>query len=119
VLIRSYRDLRVWQNGLDLVVETYRMTASLPRDELFGLTSQMRRAATSVVANIAEGWGIGYRRDYARRVSIARGSVTELEALVLTSLRLGFAPESSASVCLQMINEESRMLWTLRERLRA
>jgi four helix bundle protein len=81
------------------------------------MTSQIRRAAVSVVANIAEGWGRGYRREYARHVSIARGSLTEVEALLLVSVRLGFVSQIRAADELRQIDAIARMLWGLRERL--
>lgn len=115
--IRSYRDLRVWRSGVDLIVSLYEMTASFPPDERFGLTSQIRRAAVSVVANVAEGWGRGYRREYARHVAIARGSLTEVEALLLVSVRLGFVSRNRAANEWRQIDAMARMLWGLRQRL--
>jgi hypothetical protein len=77
--MQGYRDLAVWQRGMDLAAETYALTKVFPRDELFGLTSQARRAAASIPANIAEGWGRQTRPAYANHLRIAQGSLKELE----------------------------------------
>ena len=93
--IRSYRDLRVWQIGVDLDIECYHRTAGFPRAEQYGLTSQIRRAGVSISANIAEGHGRAHRADYAYRASVARGSVMEVETEFTIAERLGYvsAPE--------------------------
>jgi four helix bundle protein len=80
-MLRSYRDLEVWKRSLLLVSDVYRVTRRLPPDERFGLTSQMRRAAVSVTCNIAEGYGRVTRGEYINHLSIARGSLMEVEAL--------------------------------------
>ena len=76
--IRSHRDLRVWQLGMDLTVECYKETSTFPKHELYGLTSQIRRAASSIPANIAEGHARG-KNEYQQFLKIAQGSLTELE----------------------------------------
>ncbi|MCB1188127.1 four helix bundle protein [bacterium] len=115
--VRTYRDLNVWQKSMDLIEEIYRITASFPRDEQFGITSQIRRSAVSVTANVAEGFGRGSRRDYARFVSIALGSARELEALLLVCVRIGTVTSQELSKCNSLIDEISRMLYSLRRRL--
>ena len=77
--ITGYRDLVVWQEAMDLVVATYRIAARLPRGEQYGLVNQMQRAAVSVPANIAEGHGRSGCREYLHHLSVARGSLMELE----------------------------------------
>jgi four helix bundle protein len=77
--IQSYKDLLVWQQAMDLVVAVYALTKTWPKDEMFGLTSQTRRAATSVAANIAEGFGRENRGSYQQFLRIAQGSLKELE----------------------------------------
>ena len=77
--VRSYRDLLVWQQAMDLTVSAYQLTRSWPKDELYGLTSQARRAAVSVCANIAEGYGRDTRPAYIQFLRIAQGSIKELE----------------------------------------
>ena len=86
----SYRDLRVWQGGMELAEACYRLTSTFPPSELYGLTSQIRRSASSIPANIAEGYGRRGRGDYVRFVGIAQGSLMELETHLLLSQRLGF-----------------------------
>jgi four helix bundle protein len=112
-----YRQLRVWQRGLDLVEQVYRLTSSFPRDELFGMTSQLRRAANSIPMNVAEGNCRGTRRDYAHFVSMATGSVGELDTGLLISVRLGYANEESVRPILKEVAELGRMLRVLRTRL--
>ena len=96
-MLRSYRELEVWKRSLLLVAEIYRVTRNLPADERFGLTSQMRRAAVSVSCNIAEGYGRATRGEYLNHLSIARGSLFEVEALsaVCQSLALLTADETA------------------------
>ena len=75
--LRSYRELEVWQRAMDLVEAVYHLTEYFPGEEKFGLTSQIRRAAVSIPANIAEGYGRSHRGDYLRHLSIAKGSLSE------------------------------------------
>ena len=91
--IRSFRDLIVWQKGMDLVVLAYGLSSAFPTDERFGLTSQMRRSASSVPANIAEGYGRESPGAYAQHLRIAQGSLKEFETHLELSRRLEFATE--------------------------
>lgn len=88
--INSHKDLKVWQECMDLVVEVYEMVKSFPKDEIFGLTSQIKRAAVSVPANIAEGAGRRGAKEWKRFLSIAQGSLSELETHLELSHRLQF-----------------------------
>jgi four helix bundle protein len=115
--IRSHRDLTVWQKGMDLVEQVYALTRRLPPDERFRLVSQSTRAAVSVPANIAEGHSRGTRRDYAYFVSVAKGSLMELETYVMVSQRLGYVGPDDASDVLERIGDMSKMLTALRQRL--
>lgn len=74
-MLQSYRDLNIWKKGVDIAELAYKPTSDFPKSEMFGLVSQIRRAATSISANIAEGYGRGSQKDYARFVSIAQGSL--------------------------------------------
>lgn len=87
--IESYRDLVVWQQAMDLVVSIYETTKAWPKEELYGLTPQLRRAATSVPANIAEGYGRESRASYQQFLRIAQGSLKELETHLLIARRVG------------------------------
>ncbi|MDB5296543.1 MAG: ribosomal protein [Phycisphaerales bacterium] len=85
---RNYRDLIAWQKGMDLVEEVYRATRLFPADEVYGLTSQIRRAAVSIPANVAEGQGRGGAAEFARFLRIAHGSLREVETHALIAERL-------------------------------
>lgn len=89
--IRSYRDLVAWQQAMDLAVSIYTISKSWPREELYGLTSQTRRAAGSVAANIAEGYGRDNLGSYLQFLRIAQGSLKELETHLLIAERVGIA----------------------------
>jgi four helix bundle protein len=115
----SYRDLRVWQRSMELVVGVYRETRSFPREELYGLVSQMRRSAVSVPSNIAEGKGRLTDRDRAHFYSQARGSLLELETQILIAQQLNFiSPPAAVSLC-QVSTETGRMLNSLLKSLGA
>lgn len=94
---RSHHGLHVWQESIDLVDAIYKCTATFPKEELYGLTSQMRRAAVSVPANIAEGGARSGKRDFKHHLIIARGSVSELETLIIIAKRLGY-PKSTEEI---------------------
>jgi four helix bundle protein len=106
----SYKDLEVWQLSMALVVEIYRATESFPRKEMFGLTSQARRAAVSVASNIAEGKGRFSDRELSQFLGIARGSIFELETQVAIALKLGFLPEPQAVQLSKRCAEVGRLL---------
>ena len=116
--IRSYRDLLVWQKSIDLVVDCYRATEPFPRTETYGLTSQIRRSAAAVPANIAEGHGRDHLGDYLRHVSIAKGSLTELETYLIVSERLSFLSKQQLQELLGRTSEIGRMLEGLSKALR-
>lgn len=108
-LIRSYRDLEVWQRAIDLVEMVYHVTDPFPRHETYGLTAQMRRAAVSVPSNIAEGHGRSGPREYLHHLSIANGSLMELETQVLLSRRLGYLSPERETTLLTRSAEIGRM----------
>lgn len=114
----SYRDLRVWQRAMELVFGVYDVTRSFPKDELYGLVSQMRRAAVSVPSNIAEGKGRLTDRDRAHFYSQARGSLLELETQILIAQRLEYMFEARAKSLIETAAELGRMLNALIERIR-
>lgn len=115
--IESYRDLKVWQYGMDLAENVYRLTKGWPRDELYGLVSQARRASASVPANIAEGYGRHSSRSYAHFLKTARGSLKELETHLLLAERVGIATSDHISAALRMSDELGRMLNALINKL--
>lgn len=91
--INSYRDLAAWQQAMDLVVAVYETTRTWPKEEIYGLTSQARRAAVSVPANIAEGYGRENLGSYVQFLRIAQGSLKELETHLLVAERIGMLPQ--------------------------
>jgi four helix bundle protein len=111
--IQSYKDLIVWQRGMNLVEAIYILTQRLPASEQWGLTSQMRRAAISVPSNIAEGYGRNATGEYRHHLSIARASLLELETQVLLCNRLGYFPQTETQPILQPIDDISKMLASL------
>ncbi len=96
--ISSYRDLKVWQVGMDLSVHCYRLTGCYPKDEIYGITSQIRRAAVSIPSNVAEGYGRASRGDYIRFLRIPQGSLKELETLLEISGRVGLLKKPAEQV---------------------
>jgi four helix bundle protein len=117
MLVRGFQDLMVWQKAVDLAAEVYRLSRSFPEDELFGMTSQIRRAAISVSSNIAEGNGRGTTKDYMNFVSYSRGSVYEVRSNLEVSNRLGFVATAGVSRAVEMSDEIGRMLTGLRTSL--
>ena len=99
--IASYQDLIVWQKAMDLAEQRYHATRPFPREELFGMTSQIRRAATSIPANIAEGWGRHYPAEFIQFLRTANGSRTELETHLILSADIGLCTEAATQPLLQ------------------
>ncbi len=88
--MQSHKDLKVWQESMDLVVEVYKITKQFPKEELYALTSQMKRSAVSIPSNIAEGAGRKSKAEYCRFLYIALGSASELETQIEIAYRLNF-----------------------------
>lgn len=116
--VRSYQDLVVWQKGMELVVSTYSLTTRLPSAEQFGLVAQMRRAAVSIPSNIAEGFGRQATGEYRHHLSVARGSVQELETQLLICEKLGYVAHENTAPLVDEAQQISRMLATLVSRFR-
>jgi four helix bundle protein len=108
--IKNYRDLLAWQQAFDLAEAVHRDTRSFPKEEMYGLTAQMRRAAVSVPSNIAEGQGRRADGPFSLHLSIAHGSLRELETQVLLSGRLGYLSESQVSELLDASSEVGRLV---------
>ncbi|TAH66259.1 MAG: four helix bundle protein [Rhodopseudomonas palustris] len=111
--ISSYRDLKVWQEAMTLAERVYRLTASFPKDEVYGMTSQIRRAAVSIAANIAEGHGREHSGSFIQFLRIAQGSLKELETHLMLSSRVGFVPAVEVEPLLRQCDELGRMLRSL------
>ena len=116
--MQNHRDLKVWQISVDLVETVYRLSRNWPNHELYGLVSQARRASVSVPANIAEGAGRRSTGEFIQFVGIARGSLAELETLVVVARRLGYLEESVSEHLLSDVAEVGRMLTGLMQSLR-
>jgi four helix bundle protein len=108
--VRGYRDLLVWQRAMDLLVAVYGLTRQLPRTEAFGLTGQLQRAVVSIPGNIAEGQGRLHRGDFVHHLSIARGSLLEVETYLVAIVRLGFLPSREVDPVIAACEEVSRLL---------
>jgi len=106
----SYRDLKVWQRSMKLALSIYATTSEFPKQELYGLVSQMRRAAVSIPSNIAEGKGRMTDRERAHFYLQARGSLLELETQILIARELNYMPEAEAGVLLESSEEIGKML---------
>ena len=109
----NYRDLVVWQKSMDLVEKTYAVVRRLPKEENYALSDQMRRAAVSIPSNIAEGYSRLASKDYARFLTIARGSVYELQTQLLICRRLNYLSEDSVKDAIQLSDEIGRMLYSI------
>ncbi len=106
----TYKDLEAWQCAMALVLEVYRSTAKFPREAMFGLTSQLRRAAVSVASNIAEGKGRFSDRELSQFLAVARGSVFEIETQVAIAFELGFLAEPQTEMLSKRCGEVGRLL---------
>lgn len=111
--VKNYRDLVAWQRAVELGLETYRLTATFPDTERFGLTQQMRRAAVSIASNIAEGYGRGSTGDYLRFLKIARGGLCELETQLLFARELGYISSEQHATTQMHIDDCHRVLFGL------
>ena len=109
-MAKSFRELRVWNKAMELAARVYSVTADFPKAEIYGLTSQMRRAAVSIASNIAEGSVRGTRKDFKQFVAIARGSNCELQTQLLLAKELKFGVAGSIAEAEELTNEVGQML---------
>jgi four helix bundle protein len=115
--LASYRELKVWQRAIELSVAIYKLTAEFPKEELYGLTSQLRRAAVSVASNIAEGYGRGSKGEFRQFVGVARGSVLELQTQLVIATELSFGKAVQRQAADALAEETGKMLWALQKKL--
>ncbi len=115
--VKDYRELIAWQKAMDLVEMVYRVCESFPKHELYGLTSQLRRAVVSIPSNIAEGQGRSTTRDFMNFLAIANGSLKEVETQILISQRLGYVREPQTSELITLTTEVGRIVSGLRNSL--
>jgi four helix bundle protein len=117
--MRPHEKLDVWKMAIEMVVRVYECTSRLPSEEKFGLTSQIRRAAVSIPANIAEGAGRQHDREFLQFLGIAQGSARELETELLIAYRLGYIDEESFRKIHEEVNSVARMMVGLAKHLRS
>ena len=115
--IKTYRDIFVWQKAMDLVTAVYAITKDFPKEELYGLTAQVRRSAVSIPSNIAEGYGRKSTLEYIRFLQIACGSLYELQTQLEISVNLKYLAKEKTEGVFSLINEIERMLNTLTRKL--
>jgi len=108
--INTYKDLLIWQKGIQIVKEIYLICNDLPKDEVYGLQSQLKRSSISIPSNIAEGWGRNYTKNFIQFLKYSRGSLLELETQIIIAKELGFISKESFNKIQGLIIEESKML---------
>jgi four helix bundle protein len=116
--VQSFRDLLVWQKSMELTVAVYRITQSFPREEGFGLTSQLRRSSISIPSNIAEGQGRLNTREFRQFLGVARGSNCELQTQLEIALRLGLGDAQLLNDAESLSHEIGKMIFTILGKLR-
>ncbi|MGC9523900.1 MAG: four helix bundle protein [Anaerolineae bacterium] len=116
--VTHYRELIAWQKAMDLAVAVYKRTRSFPREEAYGLTAQLRRAAVSVPSNIAEGQGRHSTKEFIRFLGLAQGSLQEVETQIILAARLDYVTEAQETDLLDQCAEVARLLHGLTNALR-
>lgn len=116
--VQTYRELVVWQKGMDLVQEIYLVTREFPREEMYGLTSQIRRAAVSIPSNIAEGQGRKTTKEFLNHLSIAYGSLLEVETQAMIAERLQYLQPPRIQELLKLTSEVGKLINGLAAALR-
>lgn len=114
----TYRDLIVWQKSMDMVEELYKLVRTLPREETYALSDQMRRAAVSIPSNIAEGYARNSKKEYVQFLSVAKGSCAELETQLELAIRLNYFSKENAKSCASVLLEIEKMLTSMQNKLR-
>ena len=115
--IKNFKDLDVWKLGKEIVTEVYRITKEFPKDELYGLVTQMRRAAVSIPSNVSEGFNRYHNKEYRQFLYVALGSCAELETQLEVSFDLGYFNGAIRESILEKLDHESRMLRNLIKKL--
>ncbi|MDQ3279652.1 MAG: four helix bundle protein [Bacteroidota bacterium] len=115
--MRNFKQLKVWQKGFDIAVQTIDFAATLPASEKFGLSSQLTRSAVSIPSNVAEGSSRSSNKDYCRFMEIALGSAFELETQILITQRAKLGNQALANTILKDIDEEQKMLMSFMNKL--
>jgi len=116
-IVRTHKDLKIWQRSVALVTRVYKLTENFPKSEMWGLTNQIRRAAVSVPSNIAEGSGRKFPRELVQFLHIALGSLAELETQFIIAQNLGFINENEYMSIVQEIQELLRMITAMSNKI--
>ena len=117
--IQSYRDLVLWKKAMDLAELLYKSTAAFPREEIYGITSQLRRSAVSVPSNIAEGYSRNSKGEYIQFLGIAKGSLCELETQILLAARFNYLSNNDVEKILSLSDEVGKLLTTFIQKLKS
>ena len=117
-MAKSYRELVVWQKAIQLTVLVYQISKAFPREEIYGLTSQIRRASVSVASNIAEGYGRGSRGEYKLFLGMARGSNCEVQTQLTIARELGYGDSELQDDAENLVEQVSKMLHAILEKLK-
>jgi four helix bundle protein len=115
--IKNFRDLDIWNLAMEIVIDIYKHTKTFPKEEIYGLANQMRRAVVSIASNIAEGFNRYHNREYRQFLYIALGSCAELETQIEICISLGYITQSERDKIIEKIDHESRMLRNLIKRI--
>jgi len=118
-MTQDYRDLIVWQKAIELTIRVYKLTQSFPKDEAYGLSSQMRRASVSVASNIAEGRGRLGHAEFRQFLGFAQGSIYELQTQLIVARKLGMGCDETLNAAEALSNEVSKMLGAFIQTLRS
>ena len=116
--VKDYRDLKVWQTGIEIVDKVYLVTSNFPKGELYAMTSQMRRAAISIPSNIAEGFARRHTKEYKQFLYFSLGSCAELDTQLVIANKRNYITSQAAEELSEAINHEARMLSALINKLR-
>jgi len=116
--MKNFKNLKVWQNGVDIVVDIYKSTEDFPKDEMYGLTGQIKRSAVSIPSNIAEGAGRNSDKDFNRFLDVALGSSFELETQLIIANKLNFLKDEDFIQLNERIDEEQKMIMGLQKSLK-
>ena len=117
-MIKDFKDLIVWQKAMELVAEVYILVKKLPKEELFALSDQMRRAAISIPSNIAEGQGRNSSKEYVRFLAFAKGSKAELETQLLLCVKINYLNILEIETAINLIHEIGKMINALQKSLK-
>jgi four helix bundle protein len=115
--IKNFRELDIWNLAMEIVIDIYKHTKTFPKEEIYGLANQMRRAVVSIASNIAEGFNRYHNKEYRQFLYIALGSCAELETQIEICISLGYITQSERDKIIEKIDHESRMLRNLIKRI--